>query len=108
MWLINGLVCKLLDLVPRHREIVARILGEEHSLALTRTIGVAEVLMAVWVSSGMFGRLNAASQIFIILTMNTIEQFLAPDLLLFGRLNALVALLFVSLIYYREFHMGNA
>ena len=77
VWLINGLVCKILDLVPRHREIVARILGEEHAFALTRVIGVAEVLMAVWVASGVFSRLNAASQIFIILTMNAIEQILA-------------------------------
>jgi len=105
VWLINGLVCKLLDLVPRHREIVARILGGEHSLALTRAIGLSEVLMALWIFSGIFGRVNAVTQIVIVLTMNIIEQFLAPDLLLFGRLNGAFALLFVLLIYYREFHM---
>jgi hypothetical protein len=36
VWLVNGVWCKILDGVPRHREIVARILGEEHSLLLTR------------------------------------------------------------------------
>lgn len=28
--LINGLFCKVLNLVPRHRQIVAEILGEDH------------------------------------------------------------------------------
>jgi len=35
IWLLNGLFCKVLNLVPRHQEIVARILGSTHSRALT-------------------------------------------------------------------------
>jgi hypothetical protein len=35
VWLINGLVCKVLNLVPRHREIVARILGDNHAPLFT-------------------------------------------------------------------------
>ncbi|HEY2847305.1 MAG TPA: DoxX-like family protein [Pyrinomonadaceae bacterium] len=103
IWLVNGLVCKLLDLVPRHREIVARILGEGHSLALTRCIGGAEIFMAIWILSGIAPRLNAVAQIVVVLTMNAIEFALAPDLLLFGRLNAFVAVLFAGLVYYRAF-----
>jgi hypothetical protein len=105
VWLINGLFCKMLDLVPRHREIVGRILGEEHSLGLTRAIGVAEICMAVWVVSGVARRLNVWMQIAVIATMNVLEFLLVPDLLLFGRLNILIASLFILLIWYKEFRL---
>lgn len=103
VWWINGLVCKLLDLVPRHREIVARILGDDHALALTRAIGVGEILLGLWIVSGRAWRLSAAAQIVLVLTMNLIEFTLAPDLLLFGRYNLLVASAYVSLVAYAGF-----
>ena len=31
VWLFNGLFCKLLDFVPRHEAIVARIPGMQHA-----------------------------------------------------------------------------
>jgi DoxX-like family len=105
VWLINGLFCKVLGLVPRHEEIVGRILGPEHARAITVAIGVAEVAMAVWISSGFASRLNAITQIVVIAAMNILEFLLAPDLLLWGRLNALFALLFIVLIWYREFRL---
>ena len=58
VWVINGLLCKVLDLVPRHRAIVARILGDD-PVVLTKLIGLSEIAMAVWVLSGIAGRLNA-------------------------------------------------
>ena len=39
VWMANGLLCKLLMLVPRHAAIVARILGPAHASVLTRLIG---------------------------------------------------------------------
>ncbi len=48
-WLINGLVCKLLNLVPRHQLIVARFFGNEYAPILTKAIGVSEIVMAVWI-----------------------------------------------------------
>src|SRR5580765_1654280 len=95
VWLINGLVCKVLNLVPRHQEIVARILGTEHSRAFTVSIGIAETLMAVWIISGIWKRMNAIVQIVVIASMNALEFFLVPDLLLWGRANALFAFLFI-------------
>lgn len=103
VWLINGLFCKVLNLVPRHQEIVARILGDEHSRLLTVIIGLAEIAMAIWIISRKWSRVNAVMQILIILTMNTIEFILAPDLLLWGKFNALFAFLFVILIGLNEF-----
>ncbi len=105
IWLINGLVCKVLNLVPRHQEIVATILGQEHAVFLTKAIGVSEIAMAVWIWSGKWPRLNAISQIVIIATMNILEFVLVPHLLLWGRLNLLFAVLLIVVIYYNEFHL---
>jgi uncharacterized membrane protein YphA (DoxX/SURF4 family) len=103
VWLVNGLFCKLLLLVPRHAAIVARILGPDHAGLLTRLIGLGEIGMAVWVLSGIKPRWCAVAQIGLILSMNTLEAFLAPDLLLWGRANALFAVLFCLLIYLHTF-----
>jgi hypothetical protein len=43
-WLVNGLFCKVLNFVPRHEEIVRRILGDEYSVFLTKASG------GVWAS----------------------------------------------------------
>jgi len=107
VWVINGLLCKVLDLVPRHRAIVARILGEDHAYLLTKMIGISEIGMAIWVLSRIAQRLNALTQIIIIAAMNVLEFFLAPDLLLWGRANAVIALLFILVIYYNEFQLVN-
>ena len=103
VWFINGMYCKLLNYVPRHEAIVARILGEQHSSVLTRMIGVSEILMAVWVISNFKSRWCALTQVFLIATMNTIEFFLAPDLLLFGKANALFATLLIGIILLNEY-----
>jgi hypothetical protein len=103
VWIANGLFCKLLNLVPRHQLIVARILGQNHAALFTKLIGAAEVVMAVWILSNIKPRFNAITQMVIIAIMNTIEYILAPDLLLWGRMNAFFALLFVIFIYYNEF-----
>ncbi len=103
VWIANGLFCKVLNLVPRHEQIVARILGAEHAGILTKAIGVAEIFMAAWVISGIQSRLNVATQILVVGTMNILEFFLAPDLLLWGRLNSVFAILFMIGIYYNEF-----
>lgn len=103
VWLVNGLFCKILNLVPRHKEIVAAILGEEHSGLLTVLIGVAEILMAVWILSGIKRRESAIFQIVIISTMNLLEFFLTPELLLWKRFNLIFAIGFMVLIGYNEF-----
>ena len=104
IWIANGLFCKVLNLVPRHRQIVARIIGSEHAAGLTKAIGCAEIAMALWILSGFRSRLNAITQVLVIATMNTLEFILAPDLLLWGRFNALYAFLFILLILFNEFY----
>jgi uncharacterized protein YqjF (DUF2071 family) len=103
VWVINGLFCKVLNLVPRHQQIVERILGNNDSRFLTVLIGFAETGMAVWILAGIYTRLNAVVQIIVIGIMNILEFLLAPDLLLWGRGNAAFAFMFMVLIYYNEF-----
>ena len=107
VWLVNGLFCKVLMLVPRHAAIVARILGPAYASPLTRLIGLAEIGMALWVVSEIKGRWCALAQIALILSMNTLETWLAPDLLLWGRANAIFAALFCLLIYYHTFRAAQ-
>jgi hypothetical protein len=97
----------VLNLVPRHQEIVARILDNYHPGFFTKAIGVSEILMGAWILSGFKSRLNAIVQIIVIASMNILEFILAPDLLLWGRFNSLFAFLFILLIYYNEFHLRN-
>jgi hypothetical protein len=107
VWLANGLLCKLIGLVPRHELIVARILGPEHSFIITKIIGVSEILMALWILSQKMKNANAFTQIIVIATMNTLEFLLAPDLLLWGKANALFAAMFILLIWYNQFKLGK-
>lgn len=109
IWISNGLFCKVLNLVPRHQEIVAKILSlnNYHSRIITILIGISEIIMAIWVLSRFKTKLNAIVQIIIVATMNTLEFFLAPDLLLWGKLNSLFAFLFIVLIYFNEFYLDK-
>ena len=107
VWFANGFFCKVLDLVPKHQKIVERILGTDNARSLTLLIGFAEIGMAIWIISGIRSRLNAIVQMLIIATMNTLEFFLAPDLLLWGKANAIFAFLLLLLIYYKEFYLTN-
>lgn len=107
VWFINGLFAKVLGFVPRHEQITARILGEEYAAILIKAIGIGEILMVVWILSRVFPRVNAATQIALISTMNVLEFFFARDLLLWGGLNAVFALIFMAVIYSNEFVLGN-
>lgn len=63
--------------------------------------------MAVWILSNIKTRLNAIAQIAIVATMNTLEFIFVPDLLLWGRLNALFAFLFIVVVYFNEFYLNK-
>lgn len=103
VWIINGIYCKVLNYVPRHQLIVARILGEDQAAVLTRTIGILEAGMAVWILSRIRPRWCAITQILLVATMNIIEFIVVPDLLLFGRINIIIAAVFILVIYLNQF-----
>jgi len=105
VWIGNGLFCKVLNLVPRHEEIVATILGEKHSRFLTISIGLMETAMALWILFRVKSRLNAVLQIVVVATMNTIEFVMVPGLLLWGKFNAFYAFLFILVVFFNEFYL---
>ena len=107
VWIVNGLFCKVLNLVPRHEQIIAKILGDHYSGTFTILIGLSEIIMAVWILSGYKSKLNAIAQIVVIASMNALEFILAPDLLLWGKLNSLFAFLFILVIYFNEFFLNK-
>jgi len=101
------MLCKVLNLVPRHEQIVARILGDDYSRTLTILIGLSEVVMSIWVLTKFKTKFNAITQITVVATMNILEFILVPDLLLWGRLNSVFALLFIGIVYYNEFVLNK-
>jgi hypothetical protein len=69
---------------------------------------VFEVFFAIWIVSKIHTRLIAITQIIIIATMNTLEFLLVPDLLLWGKWNALFAFIFIIVIYWNEFVLNTS
>lgn len=107
VWFVNGFFCKVMNLAPRHQEIVGRILGYDHARFFTLLIGISETAMAIWILTGLRSRINALFQIFVVAIMNALEFILVPELLLWGRLNAFFASLFMLLIFYNEFYVNE-
>jgi DoxX-like family len=93
----------VLNLVPRHQEIVGRIVGDSLAKPLTISIGLAEIFMAIWIISGYKTRQNTVLQIVIVAGMNILEFVFVPDLLLWGKFNAIFASIFILIVYYNEF-----
>jgi uncharacterized membrane protein YphA (DoxX/SURF4 family) len=82
VWFVFGTIFKVLDLVPRHREIVAAILGNEIAPAITTLIGLAETGIGLWMLSGFLPRSCAATQTIAIVSMNALELIYAHSFLL--------------------------
>jgi hypothetical protein len=105
VWLINGLFCKVFNLVPRHQEIVGKIIDSNYSRELTVIIGMLEIVMVIWIISNYKPKLNVITQIIIVMVMNIIELLLIPDMLLWGKFNMVFAVLFVLIVYFNEFSL---
>jgi DoxX-like family len=95
VWLVFGFVFKILNKLPRHREIVARVLGARWAAPVTILVGVGECGLGLWMLSGRFLVPCVALQTAAILTMNVLEIRRARDLLLtpWGMVAANTALL---------------
>lgn len=102
VWLANGLFCKVLGLVPRHEQIVGRILGQTWAHPLTIAIGCSEIMVAVAVATRRYVKQVTFFQMAIIGTMNILEFTLAPDLLLHGKMNIVFAFSFIGFLYFYQ------
>jgi hypothetical protein len=107
VWLANGLFCKVLGFVPRHEQIVARILTSNYSHSFTVLIGISEIVMAIWILSSFKTKLNAIVQIVVVATMNVIEFMFTPDLLLWGKFNSLFAFIFILVVFINGFYLNK-
>lgn len=98
--MFHGLYSKLLDGIPRHRLIVARVLGEDLAALATIAIGVMEILLGLWVWTHRLPRTCAAVQTGAIVAMNALEISRAPDLLVSAPGMVVLNALFLALGWY--------
>ena len=108
VWLINGLVCKMMNFAPRHQQIVSGILHTDIPRTITFMIGIAEVMMAVWIVSGKYLKTNVYLQISVIALMNILEYIFVPHLLLWGKLNIIFAGVLIAVIYINALYINPA
>lgn len=82
VWVFHGLYSKILNGIPRHRLIVAKILGPANVGIITRAIGVLEVSLGVWTFTAWHPVPCAVIQTAALVAMNTLEICLARELLI--------------------------
>jgi hypothetical protein len=82
VWLLFGLFFKALGALPRHRQIVACVVGSGAAGTVTWMVALTEIGIGGWmlVGRGLVG--CAAAQTLLIVGMNTLELRYARDLLL--------------------------
>lgn len=82
VWILFGLVFKVLHVVPRHEKIVAAVIGPDWAGPVTVGIGAAEGCMGLWILSGRRPLLCASTQTVAIVGMNVLELGFASEHLL--------------------------
>lgn len=100
VWVFHGLYSKILMGIPRHREIVERILGEEIAGLATFAIGAMEILLGFWAYSRWNRKACALVQTLAIVSMNVLEIVLARDLLISAAGMAVLNLAFLTLVWH--------
>jgi len=100
VWLANGLLCKVLNLVPRHEQIVREVLNTEWSREIIILIGLGEACIAFWILLNVKVKLHTILQVFLVAIMNILEFIITPELLMWGKVNSVFALVFIAVVIY--------
>ena len=100
VWVFHGVYSKILNGIPRHRLIVGKILGAANAGMATKAIGLLELLLGCWAFTGWQPVGCAVVQTGAIVAMNTLEIFLAGELLISAMGMVLLNLGFLSLVWY--------
>jgi uncharacterized membrane protein YphA (DoxX/SURF4 family) len=100
VWFTFGLVFKVFDAVPRHRLIVASVLGEDLARPATMLIGVAETVIGIWILTGFRPRVCAALQTVALASMNTLELCFARHQLLSPIFMICANIVFLGVVWY--------
>ena len=82
VWLLFGLLFKALGAVPRHRQIVVRVVGPTRAGLVLWLVALVEISLGVWMLMGQFLVACVLAQTVLIVTINTLELRRARDLLL--------------------------
>jgi hypothetical protein len=105
VWVFHGFYSKILNRIPRHQLIVGKILGAANAGMTTKAIGSLEVLLGVWAYTGWQPVGCALVQTTAIVAMNTLEIFLAKELLISALGMVLLNMGFLSLVWYWALHI---
>ena len=100
VWFTFGMVFKVFDVIPRHRQIVAAVLGSEMAAPATILVGLAEVTLGLWFLAGFRARTCALLQTIAIIVMNALELTYARSLLLAPVPMVMANAAFLSLVWY--------
>src|SRR5262249_52367637 len=88
----------------RHRQIVARVVGEQRAPAVTSLVAIGEIGLGLWMLYGRYLPFCVGIQTLAIATMNTLELRYARDLLL-----SPVAMVFANVVLLgRGWYVGLA
>ena len=72
VWLYEGLWNKILGRAPREAQVVAAVprFGARYGQSFLKALGVVEVLLAVWVMSGIVPGTCAIVQVILLIVLN--------------------------------------
>ena len=104
VWVFHGFYSKILNGVPRHHLIVARILGDRTARWATKVIGGLEIALGIWAFTGFARWECAAVQTLAIVAMNTLEIIRARDLLISASGMVALNLGFLALVWNWALH----
>jgi len=108
VWVFHGLYSKILNRIPRHRLIVAKILGAANAEISTKVIGLLEVLLGLWAFTGWQRAGCAVVQTAAIIGMNTLEICLARGLLISAAGMVILNLGFLTLVWLWALYSQNS
>jgi hypothetical protein len=100
VWLSFGLLFKALGAVPRHRQIVVRVVGSERAGPILWLVALGEIGLGAWMLVGRALPWCVAVQTVLIVTMNALELRHARDLLLSPAGMVVANTVFLSLGWY--------
>ena len=100
VWFLFGLIFKALDALPRHRQIVVRVVGSARASAVLWAVALAEIGLGSWLLVGRALPLCLTLQTLLIASMNVCELRYARDLLLTPVGMVCANLIFLSLGWY--------
>ena len=72
VWLYEGFWNKILGRAPREAEVVAAVprFGARYGQPFLKILGIAEVVLAIWVMSGVFPGICSITQIALLIVLN--------------------------------------